>query len=96
MLVACSKERGEEALNNYQSRLENVFEPLEFELVSSSQVDDVSVPSLPNKVIREARFDNQASTINLLDFCACTDVDYKRLLRFPTHLSVNLPQIPKN
>ncbi|WP_231871709.1 DUF3080 family protein [Oleiphilus sp. HI0079] len=68
MLVACSKERGEEALNNYQSRLENVFERLEFELVSSSQVDDESVPSLPNKVIRETRFDNQASTINLLDF----------------------------
>ncbi len=68
MLVACAKERGEEALQNYQSRLENVFQEVDLGKALLFQSVEFKVPALPKAVVKNFAPDSEVGSINLLDF----------------------------
>lgn len=68
MLGACAGERGEEALDNYQSRLINVFEQFEFEANSSARITNFSLSALPKTAVKDLVLDSDSGSINLLEF----------------------------
>ena len=66
MLSACEGERGEKALQNYQSRLENVFQQLETGSDLAARAVAFRLPALPKTAVND--LSRESGSINLLDF----------------------------
>ena len=66
MLSACEGERGEKALQNYQSRLENVFQQLETGPDLAARTVAFRLPALPKTAVND--LSRESGSINLLDF----------------------------
>lgn len=72
LVSACSSERGEEALDNYQSRLWNVFDEFEIQAAEKASkeniVENFSSIALPKQAIKVLPDKGDIARIDLMDF----------------------------
>ena len=75
LLAACTQEKGASALQNYQSRLENVFEEILFDAQRDQEHSafdagfaDEFAPALPKAAVKATSLEQGSAEIDLLDF----------------------------